>query len=738
MDLFTVIAGLNTAFALLAALIILFQNKHGKGAYILGLLALSVGTWSASVLVQDIFSQNQFLVRVAAHAGLASFFLIALFHCAATYVVFAVSYIRRSVYYAAVTVLGLGAVASTVPGVFVWVDQRSGDVSHAALLGLGIALWFLAVGASFRFLRKAYAAAEGMESARISLFTLASVCLVAGFFPYAASWYGNDILTIVYICVSLYIALAAYAVFARRIADIHTIISQFVVYGISVLGVLGISGILLVVFQQDRSRGFIFENLAVIVIGLLFLPLLVRMASRMHRSITDINPDKARAALKEQVGDLITILDLKSLTAECVALLRQITTAHGVAILIRSDATHNLEGAYGDGFDLTGKLFEQASNPIIGAVKNERNILFVDERGAITGASQVNGMLTAPELASALAEASVALLVPLIGKSGLIGCMVLGHKTVGGRYRPEEIELLEFFAGECGVAIENARAYSETSALSSYLQNMNADLLRKIEHATAELKVKNKALETANQKLKELSELKTDFLNMASHQFKTPTTVIRGMLSMIEKKEVNDATRDSFIHKMRESADRLNTLITDFLNAAKIEGGGLALKHEPNDAAEFIRKIADDLLPIAQKKGLALTITQHPEGKIPAAFDTQRMHEALYNFIDNAIKYTPSGSVSLAISKDERSWTLEVRDSGIGIPEAEIKKLFQKFYRTESAARETSNGTGLGLYVAKKIIEEHGGSVTVASPGAGQGTTFTVHVPLDPVQPPVS
>src|SRR3989344_2702981 len=458
MDLFTVIAALNTAFALLAALLILFQRKHGRGAYTLGMLALAVGVWSASVLVQEIFSQNQFLVRVSGHAGLASFFLIALFHCATVYVVFAAPYVRRSVFYAALAVLGLGAVAGAVPGVFAWVDQRSGNISHSALLGLGIALWFLVIGISFRLLRKAYAAAESMESARISLFTLASVCLVAGFLPYAASWYGNDILTVTYICVSLYVALAAYAVFARRIADVHALVSQFVVYGISALGVLGISGVLLVVFQQDRSRGFIFESLAIIVIGLLFLPLLVRVASRMHSSITDINPDKARAVLKEQVGNLITILDLKSLTAECVSLLRQITTAQGVAILIRSEATHNLEGAYGDGFDLAGALFEPANNPIIGAVKSVRNILFVDERGAIRGAAQEENLLTTPAFAGALTEAGVVLLIPLISKSGLIGCMVLGHKTVGGRYSPEEIELLEFFADECGVAIENARA----------------------------------------------------------------------------------------------------------------------------------------------------------------------------------------------------------------------------------------------------------------------------------------
>lgn len=724
---------LNLGVSLLVAFFAFSHKKFAYAKHTMGYLATALSAWSGAELARGLLSGNSAFFPIAVHASLASFFIVGALYFASAYKLFVAPYIPRGLFYTILIGLGAGVIAAAIPGVLVNAQNNSGIVSLTSFFHLGIALWFLVVGGLLHPLRRAYAAAANIAAARISIFTIAGACLIAGFFSYVAAWYGSSVFTALYMCISLFIVLAAYAAFAEHVTDIHMLISQLVVYGLSMLGVLAISSVLLLIVQSDAPSGFTFETLAIIAISLLFLPFLVRLAARMQGSITDIRPNKFHAVLREKIKNLITILDLESLAKECMELLKQMTTASSLALLIRSGETHNLEVTYGEGFDVGGILFEPANNPIVGILMHASAPLAIDahgepvERGAVAP-------VVAP-IARALSQAEISMLVPVTGKRGLIGCIVLGKKTVGSRYMQEEIELLEFFASELAVALENARVYRETKALSAYLQNMNTDLVKKVETATAELKVKNEALERANQKLEEMSELKTDFLNMASHQFKTPTTVIRGMLSMIEKKEVNEATRDSFIHKMREAADRLNNLITDFLNTAKIEGGGLMLKFETANVIEFVGHIVDELVPLAQKKQLELKIAPYAGEKINAEFDLQRMHEALYNFVDNAIKYTPSGSVRLAFSLSGDKWTLEVADTGIGIPAVEIKKLFQKFYRTEGAARETSSGTGLGLYVAKKIIEEHGGAVSVRSPGLGKGTTFVITMPLHRATP---
>ena len=198
---------------------------------------------------------------------------------------------------------------------------------------------------------------------------------------------------------------------------------------------------------------------------------------------------------------------------------------------------------------------------------------------------------------------------------------------------------------------------------------------------------------------------------------------------MIINDEVDDQTRRKFLEKIFNSANRLDTLISDLLNTARIEGG-IQLDIAEASPNSFVKKIIEELEQPAKKKGVQLAYHNKTPDGFRAHFDASRLHESIYNLIDNAIKYTPEGSVTVTLESADSHWRCTVTDTGIGIRKEDIPHLFQKFYRSDNA-QEAASGTGLGLYVVQKIVAEHGGSVEVQSDGLGKGTTFIVSIPIN-------
>ena len=254
-------------------------------------------------------------------------------------------------------------------------------------------------------------------------------------------------------------------------------------------------------------------------------------------------------------------------------------------------------------------------------------------------------------------------------------------------------------------------------------------VLREVEQRER-LEVLTKELEGANVKLKELNKIKSEFLSFASHQVKTPMSVVKGFATLIYDGtygQVSDKVKETAL-KIKEAADRMINLVNNLLDLRKIEEGKMEFKFENTDVVKMINDVVGELSELARGKQLELFIEKLPDVAMVSA-DPQKLRQVFQNLIENSIKYTDEGWIRVKAGVNDKTLEVAVSDSGHGIPPDLLPQVFEQFIR---AGQETKKieGTGLGLYIAKQIVEAHKGTISAESPGLSQGSTFTVRLPL--------
>lgn len=257
-------------------------------------------------------------------------------------------------------------------------------------------------------------------------------------------------------------------------------------------------------------------------------------------------------------------------------------------------------------------------------------------------------------------------------------------------------------------------------------QNERLDQLR--------LQLEKSVLETsnANEKLKGLDKLKTEFLSLASHQLRSPLTAIKGYASMLDEGGYGKLAdgQDEVVRRIYASAQSLTSLVEDLLNVSKIEQGGMKYDFSPVELKKIMMLVYHDMEIPAKNKGLDLRLVVDESQEYIVSADATKIKQVILNLIDNSIKYTPKGFVEVSLKKnDNNTITFAVRDSGVGITAETKEKLFQKFSRGEGGKLNTG-GSGLGLYLAKEIAIAHKGDVDIFSEGQDKGATFSMTLPM--------
>jgi signal transduction histidine kinase len=304
----------------------------------------------------------------------------------------------------------------------------------------------------------------------------------------------------------------------------------------------------------------------------------------------------------------------------------------------------------------------------------------------------------------------VAIVLPLITKGELIACVIMGRKISGDAYTQEDMRLLESLANRASISIENARLYNE-------VQGFNKTLKGKVDDAT--------------KRLRELLKIKSDFLTVASHQLRTPTSIVRGMLSLvIEEKDLSAEEREKFISQAYEGVNRLERIIHELLNATELEGKKMRLEFRKTRVENILEEIIHNLEPLAEQIKVKLNFNK-PTRPIPKTLtDPVKLKEAVTNVIDNAIHYSPEGKVDVLVRRKQDQIIVEVEDTGIGMSKADLRMLFTKFSRGEGILQIHPNGSGLGLFIAKKMLEAMGGTIAAESKGKSKGSKFTLTLPI--------
>lgn len=241
-------------------------------------------------------------------------------------------------------------------------------------------------------------------------------------------------------------------------------------------------------------------------------------------------------------------------------------------------------------------------------------------------------------------------------------------------------------------------------------------------------------LANMNARLRDLDKQKTTFLSIATHQLRSPIAAITGYTSLIHDGSYGAVPKklEEPLGRIFESGKRLALIVDDFLNVTRIEQGRMSYTMAQRNMAELVREAVEELRVIAKQKGLTLDLSVAPDLDARVNMDASKIKQVLSNVIDNAIKYTPGGSVTVSVVRVDthHAVMVEVRDTGIGIAPEEQSKLFQKFNRASNVSEVSVYGTGLGLYIAREIVRAHNGWIHLASAGVGKGSTFTIELPL--------
>jgi signal transduction histidine kinase len=240
-------------------------------------------------------------------------------------------------------------------------------------------------------------------------------------------------------------------------------------------------------------------------------------------------------------------------------------------------------------------------------------------------------------------------------------------------------------------------------------------------------------LEKANVRLTELDRQKSEFVSFATHQLRSPLTAMKGYASMILEGDMGVLPKEAKdgISRIFDSANTLTSIVDDYLNITRIELGSMKYAFETIDLKTLVEDTLAELKPNIEKSGLKFTFNAENNGTdYRTTADRDKLKQVIANLIDNSMKYTPSGSVAISLSFDHAKdkLILKLKDTGIGIAPEILPHLFQKWSRADNANKTNIKGTGLGLFVAKQMIEAHHGTIRAESEGEGKGSTFVVEL----------
>jgi len=711
--MFAAITVITIAFCNLAlGLIVLLKNRRNFTNISFGVFALSLSVWliityysNDSALNRDILLQ---LTRLSLFIPNIALYFLLLFSLKFT------GYLRRYFNFICVT-LGLMTVAVSVLSTTRWLIAGLAPQKNLVILKFG---WFAPIFSFFiigqfaavivtlvvsiRRLRGAARARTQYMAA--SLFVTLSILVVTSlimpliFHNYA---YGNIGLLSSIIIVGGY----TYAIVKHRLFDIRTVVARSVTY-IMLLFTLGAAYAIVtfklgsLLFSQSNlsTQQQSFNIVTAIVLAFTFQPL-----RRFFEIITDkifFHDHYDPQALVNQISQVLAS------EIELVNLSRRVRT-----ILVREMRLNNVNIVVLN----NNKVFAEAGHYVVSRLGdlardlgNLRGKLIVSEEELDGHRKQV------------LQEYGVSVMVVLHTKEDKrIGYLLFGEKLNGDIYTETDLRAIRIIADQLAVAIQNAKAYVQ-------IQRFNHTLQSKVIDAT-------KQLRDANASLQELDSVKDEFISVASHQLRTPLTIIDGYLS-----NLLDGIYGTFNDRQRQAIelthDRLRLtagLVADLLNLSRMEAGRFFMDPVLVDLNKIVEEEIAQLKIKANDQKVKLSYDP-PDKPLPiTSLDEQKTRQAIMNLIDNAIIYSDGGNtVKVSLKTAGQQVVFEVQDEGIGVPEAEQDKLFRKFYRAANAKKHRADGTGIGLYLVKRVIEEQGGSIIFSSKQK-IGSVFGFRLPLN-------
>lgn len=735
---FFAVAGLAIGASCLMMAIVMFVKGRGRLHYLWGLFCLSVMIWGI----------GGFLIGTTTDAALADTWWrithigVISIPILFTHFIFEYLDLRRPRFLALLYALGIFfLIVNFIDGLFItnmrWVFNQFYYDSPPGPFYIPFTIFFFGlVIYSHIELWRAYKKAYGLQKVQIKYFFFGMLFSFAGgglsFLPV----YSIDLYPYFNIASCFYIFIVGYTILKYRLMDIRVAITRSIVYAILVTVVMAAFSFVTLLGAQyvtphSRIGQVGLVGIASFIIVLLLHPLKLWLGKLTNRIFFKAAIHYPRAT--KQITDVINEeIELYPLIQRLTHGLEKELRVSRVQVLLPVGehiffAPEEMDSPHAD--DMGSRATQHApitgatrrsdvlSKPLLQYLIHTHDVITLDELDRrVMDATSMREKKRFQGMRDRLERIRGEVIVPIVDQQELVALVVLQRKLSGESFSEEDIQLLQVIAPQIASGLQKARLYQEAKEFTIKLK-------REVERATADLR-------TANEKLKALDRVKSEFMSIASHQLRTPLTGIIGYLDMMTHGDFGDLASEQkpIIHDVLDASQRLARLVNTFLNVTRIEAGRFTINYATAPFRELITSMVTQLQPAAEKKHLQLIYV--PTTLPIVEVDIDKMKDVIGNLIDNAIKYTDQGSITVRAAATASTIRFSVQDTGIGIAKGEVKQLFHKFVRGEGGTTINPNGAGLGLYIAKKIVEGHHGRIWAESNGAGKGASFFVEIPI--------
>lgn len=721
---------LVSVFDLMLAFFVIYKNKRNKVNKTYFFFAISIFFWITTNLLFQIFNNQTILYILSIGAYLAAIGIVHfLFY-------FSIIFPKENQYYkkyknilftASIFISFFTSIPYAVLKKIDLIPEKSLVTTPGLYLyGLYLVIFFVW---SLYNLYYCYRTSFGIAKQR-ALFLLSGIgisVLLGIFFNlimpilkiYSLVWFGP-------VCSIFMIVSFAYAIIKYRLMNIKIIITRSLIFFFLTLATTAtfvlISFISTLFFADSlgRNQYFIWIIPAVLIV-LLIDPLKQGLAQ-----VTDKVFFKGKIdydlVLKKLTKILSEEVDVKNIILKTEDYLKKEIKLQNATLLISFGDNYFLQPEEIHNLPTTRE--EQKKRhfypALVDFLQQTQEIIIMDELERKI--EEVNGFLEKEALQKVFQDVQnikAEVVCPIFRKNEISALLILDKKTSGEAFSDADINMLEVLNPQLSSALFKANLFQEAKLF-------NIKLKQEVDRATRELK-------EANKHLQELDKAKSEFMSIASHQLRTPLSGIMGYLSMIAEGDYGEISKEQqpIIKEVLAASQRMIRLVNLFLNVTRIEAGRLNLNLADINLDDLVHEQIHELMPTADKKKLILEYSKSKE-KLPLiSLDADKIKDVVLNLVDNSIKYSESGKIVASVYKQgEHHLKICIKDQGIGIASGEADKLFNKFVRGDNMVRINPNGSGLGLFIAKKIVEMHHGKIWVESEGLGKGSTFYVLLPL--------
>ena len=531
----------------------------------------------------------------------------------------------------------------------------------------------------------------------------------------------------------LWVSFTSYAIIKYRLMDIRIVVRKTVIYLLSAGFVFVM--FYLITWMYDVIFGSVFNNGAYLL-GLIISPLFVLLFAWLNIKIKGFankylffslySNQETIAKLTDELTNSIDLSKIVDSIVSCIKNAMQLDRA-GILLIDQTGGTIKYKIAMVIGFNENNGISLVQDNFLTRQLEKTQKPLVRDEMQMFEKDSiSKEEKQSFRQLSDNMKYIEASLCLPMIISNKLIGIVVLGSKVSGDAYTKEDLELLTTLSKQAAIAVDNARLYKE-------VQDFNKTLQQKVDEQTKNIKEAYDMEKQAHEELKLLDQNKTEFMMITQHHLRTPLSVNAGFLDLLLNGQFGriPAKIKNVILEVQESTQKEINVVNELLDVSSYQLGKDIIRLDPNiDVENLIDETLKDLRAEAENKGIYLKYTK--EGAIPKIpSDRTKLKLALTNIIDNCIKYTIEGGVTVNLKSENSKLLITVRDTGVGIPKELIPNLFnQTFHRSEQAQKMFAIGKGIGLFLSGKIIDGHHGKIWAESEGEGRGSTFHIELPV--------